>query len=74
MTQQEALDLVRRLLKAQDDTELTRLVAQHLGEIDGTFFSTAESAARQLEYEGKPQIALALRRLTDRMLSMKTLI
>ncbi len=74
MTQQEALDLVRRLLKAQDDTELTRLVAQHLGAIDGTFFGTAESAARQLEYEGKRQIALALRRLTDRMLSMKTLI
>ncbi len=74
MTQQQALELVRKLLKARDEAELQRLVAGHLGEIDGTFFSTAEAAAQELERESKPEIARALRLLTDRMLSMKTLI
>jgi hypothetical protein len=74
MTQQDALDLVRRLLKAADDEALLRLVAANLGAIDGTFFNTAEAAAQQLEREGKMPIASALRGLTDRMLRMKTLI
>ncbi len=74
LTNQEALDLIRKLLKARDDAELKRLVASSLGDIDAAFFSTAEAAAQQLEHESKPEIARALRHLTDRMLSMKTLI
>jgi hypothetical protein len=74
MTQQDALDLVRRLLKAADDEELMRLVTANLGAVDGVFFSTAEAAAQQLEREGKAPIAGALRGLVDRMLRMKTLI
>lgn len=74
MTQQEALDLIRKLLKARDETELAQLVSSNLGEIDGTFFSTAEAAAQQLEREAKPGVAFALRSLTDRMLRMKMLI
>jgi hypothetical protein len=74
VTQQEAMELVRRLLKAQDEEELQRLVAANLGQIDGTFFGTVEAAAQQLERESKPQIAVALRQLAGRMLSMKTLI
>ncbi len=74
MTQQEALDLVRQLLKAKDEGELMQLVSLNLASLDGTFFSTADAAARQLERDGKPSAANALRGLTDRMLRMKTLI
>ena len=38
MTEQEALDLVRRLLKAADDAELTELVQRNLPHVDGVFF------------------------------------
>ncbi len=74
MTREEALDLVRRLLKASGDEELAGLIALNLPGLDGTFFSTAEAAASQLEREGKPRIAGALRALTDQLLRMKTLI
>ena len=73
MTQQEAIELVRRLLTAGGD-ELMQLVSKKLPELDGTFFTVAEAAAGQLEREGKGEIATALRALSDQMLSMKTLI
>jgi len=74
MTQQEALDAIRQLLKAKDEDEVMQLVGIYLPLVDSTFFQTAEAAARQLEREGKPGIAASLRGLTDRMLRMKTLI
>ena len=74
MTQQEALDLIRKLLKAKDEDELVQLISLHLSSLDSVFFSTADAAVRQLERDGKPSAANALRGLTDRMLRMKTLI
>ena len=74
MTQQEALELIKRLLKAPDEDELMRLVNLNLPALDGVFFSTADAAVRQLERDGKLSAASALRGLTDRMLRMKTLI
>ena len=53
MTQQEALDLIRQLLKAKDEDELMQLVSLHLSSLDGTFFGTADAAVRQLERDGK---------------------
>jgi hypothetical protein len=74
VTQQEAVDAIRKLLKAKDEDELMQLVGLYLPAVDATFFQTAEAVARQLEREGKPTIAASLRGLTDRMLRMKTLI
>jgi hypothetical protein len=74
MTQRESLDLVRKLLQAGSEDELWQLVSLQLAAVDGTFFGTAEASARQLEREGRPAIAAALRNLTGRMLRMKTLI
>jgi hypothetical protein len=74
MTEQQALDLIRSLLKARDEAEVTHLVSLNLPALDGTFFTTAEAAARRLELDGKAGAATALRQLTDRMLRMKTLI
>jgi hypothetical protein len=74
MTRDEALDLIRKLLKASDEAELVKLVSMHLPLVDGTFFQVAEASIKQLEQEEKPAAANALRSLTDRMLRMKTLI
>ena len=74
MTREEALDLIRKLLKAKDERELVRLVSTNLPLVDGAFFQTAEASIQQLVKEGKPEAANALRSLSDRMLRMKTLI
>lgn len=74
MTQQEALELIRQFLRAKDEAELMQLVSLHLPVVDGTFFSTAEAAIRQLEGDGKQGAAASLRALSDRLLRMKTLI
>lgn len=74
MTEAQALELIRTLLKASDEAELMQLVTLNLPVVDGTFFGVAEAAARELERTGKPAAAGALRSLVDRMLRMKTLI
>jgi hypothetical protein len=74
VTQQEAVNLIRMLLKAKDQDELMQLVNLHLPTVDATFFQTSEAVAQQLEREGKPAIATSLRGLSDNMLRMKTLI
>lgn len=74
MTQQEALELIKNLLKAKDEDQLMQLVSLHLPSVDGVFFGTADAVARQLDEDGKASAANALRGLADRMLGMKTLI
>lgn len=74
MTEVQALELVRQLLRAPDDDALMHLVSRSLPLIDGAFFKVAEASAQQLEREEKLSAARALRGLSDRMLRMKTLI
>ncbi|HEY52452.1 MAG TPA: hypothetical protein G4N94_03250 [Caldilineae bacterium] len=74
MTNQEALKLIRQILKAPDDEALEKIVTLNLPAIDGTFFSVLNQSVQQLRREDKPEIAEALESLGDRMLRMKTLI
>lgn len=74
MTQEEAVDLIQKLLRAPNEEELTRLVSLYLPAVDGTFFATAEMAAQDLTRAGKSGAARALRALTERMAALKTLI
>ena len=74
MSQQESIDLVRQILGARDDDELTQIISLNLGRVDGTFFGVLNASVKQLEREGKANIAQALQAVGDRMLRMKTLI
>ncbi len=74
MTHQEALDLIRELLKAPDEEKLMQIVTLNLPRIDGTFFGVLNQSVEQLRREGKGHIADALERLGDRILRMRTLI
>ncbi|MBM4459834.1 MAG: hypothetical protein FJ011_19075 [Chloroflexi bacterium] len=74
MTEKEALELVKKLLRAADEEALMRLVSASLPVIDAEFFRVAAAAASQLERDGRADASHALRNLTDRMLRMKTLI
>jgi hypothetical protein len=74
MNQQESIDLVRQILSARDDDELTQIISLNLGRVDGTFFGVLNASVKQLEREGKPNIARSLQAIGDRLLRMKTLI
>jgi hypothetical protein len=74
MTNDEALELIRSLLKAPSEDELTRLIAHNLPRFDGTFFGVLNRSVEQLRHEGKPQIAQALEGLGGTILKMRTLI
>jgi hypothetical protein len=74
MTNDEALKLIRTMLKARDEDELTQLIAINLSTFDGVFFSVLNRSVQQLQQEGKPQIAGALEQLGGTILRMRTLI
>ncbi len=74
MTHQEALDLIRSLLKASSEADLMDQINLNLPRIDGAFFAMLTRSAEQLRQENKPQIAESLERLGDTMLKMRTLI
>ena len=74
MTDKEALNLIRELLRAPNEEDLMRLVSQNLSRFDSTFFATRRRSVEQLNHEGKPEIAQALERLGGIILRMRTLI
>lgn len=74
MTPEEALELIRSLLKAPDNEELNRLIAYNLPRMDGVFFSTLNHSVQQLRHEKKPHIADALEDLGGTILKMRTMI
>jgi hypothetical protein len=74
MTQEEALELIRTMLKAPSEDEVTRLIADNLPRFDGTFFSVLNHSIQQLRHEGKPEIATALEQAGGAILRMRTLI
>lgn len=74
MNQEEALELIRTMLKAPDEDELTRIIAVNLPRFDSVFFSVLNQAVQQLRHEGKAQIADALEETGGTILRMRTLI
>ncbi len=74
MTNQEALDLIRTLLKAPSEAELINQINLNLPRTDGTFFDVLNRSVEQLRTENKPEIAAALEHLGATILKMRTLI
>jgi hypothetical protein len=74
MTDEDALDLIRTLLKAPNEEQLMQTLSLHLPLLDSTFFGVAEASIAQLQRDGKPSAATSLRSLTDCALRLKTLI
>jgi hypothetical protein len=74
MNQAEAIELIRTMLKAPGEKELTDLIALHLPRFDGVFFGVLNQSVEQLKREGKPQIATALENLGGTIMRMRWLI
>lgn len=74
MTPEEALELIRKMLKAKNDEELTQLISLNLSRLDGVFFGVLNQSIEQLKQDGKLSIATALESLGGTILRMRTLI
>jgi hypothetical protein len=74
MSPEEAIDLIRKMLKAKNDEELTQLISLNLSKFDGVFFGVLNQSIEQLKQEGKPSIATALESLGGTILRMRMLI
>ncbi len=74
MTEQEAIEIIRELLLAEDQEALMRLVSKYVGIVDSTFFGVLNAAAEDFRKRGKDEIAESLEALGAQILKMKTLI
>jgi len=73
MNQEEAIALIRKLLMAEDQEALQKLIATHLPRMDNTFFAVLSEAAAA-ESERNPAVAARLSSLAQTLLPLRTLI
>jgi hypothetical protein len=74
MTPEEAVALIRKMLKAPNEEQLTQIISLNLSRFDGVFFGVLNESVAQLRREGKPQIGTALENLGGTILRMRMLI
>jgi hypothetical protein len=73
MTQDEAITLIRKLLLAENQEELQRLIGIYLPQMDNTFFATLTKAA-EAEVSRNPAVGARLTSLAQTLLPLRTLI
>jgi hypothetical protein len=73
MTQDEAVDLIKKLLTAETQDELQRLIGVHLPQMDNAFFAVLTEAA-EVESTRNPAVGARLTSLAQMLLPLRTLI
>ena len=73
MNQDQAIELVKTLLLAENEAELQRLIGVHLPQMDSTFFAVLTEAA-EVESARNPAIGARLAALAQALLPLRTLI
>jgi hypothetical protein len=73
MTQDEAVDLIKKLLLAGSPEELQRLIGLNLPRMDHTFFAVLAEAA-EVETARNPAVGARLASLAQTLLPLRTLI
>jgi len=73
MTQQEAVNLIKRLLQAKSQEALQEMIAHHLPQMDHTFFAVLTQAAAS-ESTRNPAVGERLTALAQILLPLRTLI
>ncbi len=73
MTQEEAIDLIKKLLQAPSQEALQEMIAHHLPQMDSTFFAVLTQAAAS-ESIRNPAVGERLTSLAQILLPLRTLI
>jgi hypothetical protein len=73
MNEEDAVQLIKTLLRAESDEELQQLISRHLPQMDNTFFSVLTQAV-EIESDRNPAIGARLASLAQALLPLRTLI
>jgi hypothetical protein len=73
MNQEEAIAAIKKLLVAENEEELQKLIGIYLPQMDNTFFAVLTEAA-EVESERNPQVGARLESLAQTLLPLRTLI
>jgi len=73
MNQDEATAAIKKLLMAENQEELQKLIGVYLPQMDNTFFAILTEAA-EVESERNPAVAARLESLAQTLLPLRTLI
>ena len=73
MNEQEAIQLIKTLLRAESEVDLQRLISLHLPQMDNTFFGVLTQAV-EAESARNPAIGARLASLAQTLLPLRTLI
>ncbi len=73
MTEDEAVALIKKLLLAENQEALQKLIGRHLSQMDHTFFAVLTEAA-EVESRRNPAVGQALSALAQTLLPLRTLI
>ena len=73
MTQNEAIKLIKKLLLAESQEELQKLIGVYLPQMDNTFFAVLTEAAK-VEATRNPALGARLEALAQTLLPLRTLI
>lgn len=73
MTQEEAIDLIKTLLRAESQEALQTLIAHYLPQMDHTFFAVLTQAAAS-ESARNPAVGERITSLAQTLLRLRTLI
>lgn len=73
MTEQDAIDLIKKLLQAESQEALQEMIAHHLPQMDSAFFAVLTQAAAS-ESTRNPRVGERLTSLAQVLLPLRTLI
>jgi hypothetical protein len=73
MNQEEAIAAIKKLLVAENEEELQKLIGIYLPQMDNTFFAVLTEAA-EVESERNPKVGARLESLAQTLLPLRTLI
>lgn len=73
MNEEEAIQLIKTLLRAENEADLRRLISLYLPQMDNTFFGVLTQAV-ETESARNPAIGARLASLAQTLLPLRTLI
>ncbi len=74
MTEEQALDIIRRLASAKNKKELQKLIGQYIGACDDVFFRVLSDTVEQMRARGDEMNARKLKEMGDMMARLRFLI
>jgi hypothetical protein len=73
MNQEEAIAAIKKMLTAENEEELQKLIGIYLPQMDSTFFAVLTEAA-EVESKRNPAVGARLESLAQTLLPLRTLI